>query len=170
MEKKRLWVLAGVIVALFSLALLAAACGDDDEDGNGNGDEPTATQPADGDEPPDDVTDGGGTVDVSVGEFFVTPSPATIGAGTVTFSVSNDGAIPHNFLVIKSDEDPSGLPVDGDTFTVDEDQVDVLGVSSDLDSGATEEVTVDLEQGNYVLICNIPTHYEAGTFVGFTVE
>ena len=44
----------------------------------------------------------------------------------------------------------------------------LLGKASAGD-GATEELTVDLEAGSYVLVCNIPAHYRQGMSTPFTV-
>ncbi len=174
MKRKPWLVIAGVMVAALSLALFAAACGDDGNDGA----EPTATQPAETAEPtaPAEATatpaDGGEatTVDVELTEFTVGPSVDTVPAGDVTFNVSNVGAIVHNFRVIKSDEAPDALPTT-DEDVVDESAVDVVASSAaDIETGSSEEVTATLEAGNYVLICNIATHYAAGMNVGFTVE
>lgn len=176
MEKRRWLMLAGAAVALVALAGLAAACDDDDDDGDGDTGrtDPEATVPADGDAAPteseDGATDGEATVDVSLVEFSVDPSVDTVSAGTVTFNASNDGTMIHNLRVIKTDLDPDALPVDDDTFMVEEDQVEVVASFSDLDVGDTEGMAVDLDSGSYVLICNIATHYGVGMTVGFTVE
>lgn len=110
------------------------------------------------------------SVGVSLTEFVVEPSVASISAGTVTFNVSNDGAIFHNLLVVATDLPPDGLPTNDATFTADESRLDVVGSTATLNPGETVELTVDLTVGNYVLICNIPTHYEIGMTVAFRVE
>ncbi len=109
-------------------------------------------------------------VDVSLTEFVIERSLASAPAGMVTFNVSSDGAIFHNLRIIATDLPPDGLPADDATFSVDESQLDVVGSTADLDPGDTEELTVDLAAGNYVLICNIPTHYDIGMTVAFSVE
>ncbi|OGO52629.1 MAG: hypothetical protein A2148_06950 [Chloroflexi bacterium RBG_16_68_14] len=124
--------------------------------------EPGATEPADGGTET--------TLDVELTEFVVDLALDTVNAGTVTFNVTNNGTIPHNFKVIKTDLAEDALPVIEDEFIVDEEQVDVVASSADLEVGQAEELTVELEAGSYVLICNIATHYEAGTRTAFTVE
>ncbi len=119
-------------------------------------------------------SDGGkpvpGAITVALTEFEVAPGQSSASAGTVTFSVSNQGNVLHNLRVIRTELSPEDLPVDEGAFMVDEDQVDVIAGSDNLDAGASETVTVDLEPGSYVLICNIPTHYESGMRAAFTIE
>ena len=155
MQKRRWLMLAGAVVALVTLVGLAAACGDDDDDA---------------DDGPD-AADGAETaVDVSLIDFSVNPSDDTVSAGTVTFNATNDGEQVHNLRVIRTDLDPDALPVDDDSFMVDEDQVEVVATFSDLEVGDAEEMSAELESGSYVLICNIATHYGVGMTIGFTVE
>ena len=171
---------AGVVVALVSLALFFSACGGGEE----AGEEPTATQasiavptatelaeePAATSTAPAETPAKATTIDVSLSEFKVSLSADTAPAGTVTFSLMNDGTVVHNLRVIKTDLAADELPMDEAAFTVDEDQVDVLASGSNLDANTQEKVTVDLAPGSYVLICNIPTHYDAGTRTTFMVE
>ena len=110
------------------------------------------------------------TVDVSLLEFAVDLSTETASAGTFTFNVTSDGAIFHNLRVIATDLAPDALPTDDATFSVDEEQLDVLASTDDLDPGEQETLTVELAAGSYVLICNIPAHYDGGMTVAFTVE
>ncbi len=128
-------------------------------------DEPqaTATKPA--------AAAAGTTVDVELGEdggkLFVRPSVDEVDAGTVTFAVSNTGAMPHELVVLKTDVDPGKLPTTG-SGTADEDGR--LGEVAQLTPGSdTMYLTLDLEPGKYVLLCNVPGHYALGQYVGFTV-
>ncbi len=168
MHKRGLLLLAAILAALLSLSVAAAACGGDEE-------EPVPTEPVapTATEAPETLTETPSeatAVDVSLKEFEIGLSMDSALADTVTFNVSNDGTVLHNFRVIRTEDDPADLPVDEDTFMVDETQVDVAASSDDLDAGQTEEVTADLEAGSYVLICNVPTHYDAGMRTAFTVE
>ena len=148
-----------VLLVLGVALIIAAACGDDGDDVElSDGDE----TPAAGDTP------AATTVDVGLEEFAVNPAQNTVDAGTLTFSVSNDGAIPHNFLVIKTDLASDALPTAD--AQVDEGQVDVAASIPEYAAGDTEEVSVDLEPGSYVLICNVAGHYDSGMRAAFTVE
>jgi uncharacterized cupredoxin-like copper-binding protein len=102
-------------------------------------------------------------------DWAVTASPDTTAAGTITFTVTNEGTITHNFRIVAGDI-PDALPIDDSGFQVDEAVVEVLAESADLDVGETEEVPADLATGAYVIFCNIAQHYENGMFTAFTVE
>jgi uncharacterized cupredoxin-like copper-binding protein len=162
---------SGALIAFLALFLLIAACSDDDDDADPtattppDSSEPQATEPSDT-EPPDSET----TVDTSLTEFEIALSVESAAPGTVTFNASSDGAIFHNLRVVATDLDPDALPTNDSTFTVDESELDVVGSTDDLDPGESEELTVDLPSGSYVLICNIPTHYDAGMSLAFEVE
>ncbi len=101
-------------------------------------------------------------------EFAVNPAQDTVDAGALTFSVSNDGTEAHTFRVIKTDLAPDALPTAN--ALVDEAQLDVVASIPEFAAGETQEVSVDLEAGSYVLICNVPGHYDLGMRVAFTVE
>ncbi len=154
-----------IFVALLVMGvalIVAAACGGDDDGGETPVDAIGETPPA-GDTPAAATT-----VGVSFVEFAVNPAQDAADAGTVTFSVSNDGEIIHNFRVIKTDLAPDALPTEANL--ADEAQLDVVASTPEFLGGETEEVSVDLEPGSYVLICNVPGHYDLGMRAAFTVD
>lgn len=108
-------------------------------------------------------------VAVDLGDFFLTPEATTAEAGAVTFSASNQGDIPHELVIIKTDIPADQLPVA--SGKVDEDRAgEVIGEIEEFDPGLTIAGTFDLPPGSYALICNIPGHYEAGMHAEFTVS
>ena len=109
-------------------------------------------------------------IGVSLEEFTVTLTEATAPAGEVTFNVMNDGASTHNFRVISTSLAPGDLPYDEDAFEVPEDEVDLVASTANLEVEETVQVVVELAAGPYVLICNVPPHYDSGMHVAFTVE
>jgi uncharacterized cupredoxin-like copper-binding protein len=113
-----------------------------------------------------------------VQEFAVIPAAASAPAGDVTFNVTNDGPDDtHEFVVFKTDLAPDALPTNEDG-TVDEEGegVEHIDEIEDIAVGDTQSLSVNLQAGNYVLICNIydeaeqEAHYQEGMRVGFTVE
>jgi uncharacterized cupredoxin-like copper-binding protein len=53
---------------------------------------------------------------------------------------------------------------------VDEGQVDVVARSADIQGAQSVGVRATLEPGSYVLICNIPAHYQLGMHASMTVR
>lgn len=162
-------VLAGLV-----LVLALSSCGSSDDDSTSAESSTEATSTAADDESGEGgsevaASEADTTVKVSLGEYFVKPDVSSTEAGNVKFEVTNDGKMAHEFVVIKTDTAPGDLPLaDGN---VDEEAAgEVPGEIPDVQPGATEEVTLPLDAGKYVLICNLPGHYAAGQYVGFTVK
>jgi uncharacterized cupredoxin-like copper-binding protein len=157
------------ISMVVGLTLMAAACGDDDEGGA-----TAATGGATGE------TGGGTTVDVTVQEFAVLPAQDSAPAGDVTFNVTNTGPEDtHEFVVFKTDLEPDALPTAPDGSVDEEGEgVELIDEIEDIAVGDTPTLTVSLDAGSYVFICNIVeeeedetiVHYQQGMRTGFTVE
>jgi uncharacterized cupredoxin-like copper-binding protein len=110
-------------------------------------------------------------VDVTLGIFKI-EMPSTIKAGQVTFHVSNsDSSDTHEFVIFKTDLAPGGLPLDSSN-NVDETAQSLTKIDEipDMAPGDVKDLTVTLDPGSYVAICNLPGHYQAGMFTGFTVQ
>ena len=114
------------------------------------------------------------------GAYTMVASPATVAAGEITFDVKNEGLIAHEFKVVKLDEagmgaDLADLPTDGGLVSEMGTTVDGVGailgflLESDLPAGEGEGLTLDLEPGEYMLLCNVATHYQLGMWSTFTV-
>ena len=163
MSKHR-WGRMFTLIAMASMALgLLAACGGDSEA------EDDATPDATPEMTATEAAGGAATVVTSeLSEWAITVDPATVPAGEVTFDVTNVGAIPHELVIIRSDVAPDALPVEGGR--VPESAVDLIGEVEEFPAGETKSGTFTLEAGSYVLICNIPAHYQQGMTIGFTVE
>ncbi|MCH7655981.1 MAG: cupredoxin domain-containing protein [Chloroflexi bacterium] len=110
-------------------------------------------------------------VSVELGEYHVTPSVATVPAGTVDFTVTNVDRRSHQFIVIKTDLAPDALVMAGSAADPPASGT-VIGqiATADLGSGATATASFELDAGSYVLICNRGSHYSRGMTVAFTVE
>lgn len=152
-----------LVPAALVAALAFAACDDDEDDGGANGDGDGAAAAG---------------VDVTLQEWAVVADPDSTAAGDVTFNLTNDGPDdPHEFVIIRSDEAPDALPTDADGAVIEE-EVDVVDEVEEIEVGNTAELTVGLDAGSYVLLCNvteeedgeIESHYQLGMRTSFTVE
>ena len=112
-------------------------------------------------------------VPISVSEWKITgpggAAIASVKAGEIKFNITNDGSNVHEFVVIKSDADPGSFPVvDG---TIDEEAAGTSpGEVEDIQPGSSDVGTMRLTPGKYVLICNLPAHYQQGMHAGLTVQ
>ncbi|MGB2695951.1 MAG: hypothetical protein WBD55_12315 [Dehalococcoidia bacterium] len=109
------------------------------------------------------------TVTVALAEYTVTPDAASVPAGAVSFQVSNDGSIDHNFRVIKTDLASDQLPISAGAVDEASPDLQVDASTPDFGAGESQTANVDLEPGSYVLICNFPGHYLSGMHIAFTV-
>ena len=50
-------------------------------------------------------------VNVTFSEWEIAAEPSTVPAGEVTFRFDNTGAMPHDFVIVKSDLPPGELPL-----------------------------------------------------------
>jgi uncharacterized cupredoxin-like copper-binding protein len=112
-----------------------------------------------------------GGVDATLSDYKIELGSTSAPAGEVTFNIKNDAEQTHEFVVVKSDLAPDALPTntDGD---VDEEGEGMSPVDEveDVTAGSEQSLTVNLDAGSYVLICNLPGHYRQGMHTAFTVS
>jgi uncharacterized cupredoxin-like copper-binding protein len=113
---------------------------------------------------------GAGTVDATLTDFTIDLSADSAPAGEVTFKVQNDGPSVHEFVVFQTDLAEDALPTDDEGNVAEGDEFAPVDEIEDIEDGASPELTVDLEAGPYVIICNVPLHYGEGMHTSFTVE
>ena len=104
-------------------------------------------------------------------DFAIGLDAKSSGSGETTFNVHNEGASTHEFVVFETDLAEDALPV-GDDGNVDEEGegVEHIDEIEDIGNGCDASLTVDLDPGNYVVICNIPGHYAAGMHATLTIK
>ena len=88
-------------------------------------------------------------VSVTEGEMFIELSEDSYSAGTYTFEVTNDGRMPHDFVVEQGGSDVAATEV--------------------LQPGESTTLEVDLTPGDYVFYCSVGAHRAAGMEVPVTV-
>ncbi|MGD8404874.1 MAG: hypothetical protein PVJ21_14535 [Anaerolineales bacterium] len=113
-------------------------------------------------------------VDAALTTYKITLDKDSAPAGDIVFHVHNDATdLTHEFVIFKTDLPQDQLPTNDDG-TVNEEGEGVTHIDEvELEPGASQDLTVNLESGNYVLICNIDSdemHYQHGMHVAFTVK
>ncbi len=98
---------------------------------------------------------------------FLKIDSATAPAGPVTFTLTNNGIKDHEMVVLKTDTPADQLEIGSDDRVSEADSVGEIG---EIKPGTTGTVTLDLEPGSYVLVCNIAKHYGQGMWAAFTVN
>lgn len=85
----------------------------------------------------------GSTVRVVADEYSFDPARVVVrGAGPLTVTLRNRGELAHNLKLFRGDEEVGGTP----TFP----------------GGRTESGRVNLEHGNYEMVCTVGDHAELG--------
>ena len=133
-----------------------------------------------------------GQITATLSEWKIELSAPTAPGGPVAFAVTNQGAIAHEFLLIRTDMMAGSLPVINNMIDVNamggpmgsggmgmpgmspapnmEHPVGTVGVIDEIAADATAQLTIaDLAAGHYVIVCDLPAHYEQGMRIDFTV-
>ena len=113
---------------------------------------------------------GGTTVTVTIDEFRVNVVPSTAPEGEVTFDITNNGDFPHEIVVLKTDIAPRSLPIVDHEVNEDAPGIDVIDEIEDVLPGDTESLTVTLDAGKHVLVCNITVDLDDGGVLNHYVE
>ena len=137
----------GSVIAVVMASAVLGACG---------------TGAYDADEPDNDIA---GTLS----EWAVEVDSKVAEAGEVKFTVKNEGTMGHEFLVVKTDIPDGEIPLVGDRFEEPSEGIEVIDEIGEYPVGETKELIVNLDSGNYQLVCNLAGHYEAGMHTTFTV-
>jgi uncharacterized cupredoxin-like copper-binding protein len=87
----------------------------------------------------------------------------TVHAGSILFKVKNESTDTlHEFLVVRTDLDPSTFPLKEDGSKVDEKKLRGVRELGDLQPGTSGQLKLVMKPGRYVLFCNQPGHFKAG--------
>jgi uncharacterized cupredoxin-like copper-binding protein len=111
------------------------------------------------------------TVDAELTEDYqINLSTTTMKAGEITFNIQNTASdLEHEFVVVDTDLAPADMPLNADG-DVDEDQITVVDEQEAIQAGESATLTVTLDPGHYVIMCNLPGHFAQGMHIEITVE
>ena len=133
---------------------------------------------------------GGSQVNVTLGEWYLDIDKTTVPAGEVTFTADNVGNVEHELVILKTElhfeelimnrsialgqgsevmEEESGTVV-GRIPEEDPETCRTRNCQEILIPRESGSVTINMEPGNYVVMCNRPMHYEQLQKVAFVVE
>jgi uncharacterized cupredoxin-like copper-binding protein len=131
------------------------------------GDGPPPTMPAD---PGVDEMTVKSDIEGHVSEWSVSVDADAAKAGEVSFTMTNQGTIEHEFLVVKTEFADGEIPVGDDgKFSEELEGLEVVDEIPEWPIGETNTLTLDLEPGDYQLVCNIEGHYTNGMHRAFKV-
>jgi uncharacterized cupredoxin-like copper-binding protein len=100
-----------------------------------------------------------GELAATMGDMWIKAPVTSAKAGKVTFSVTNQGQMTHQFAIMKAPVKVNGAIPAGQT----------LAQSAQLNVGDHATVSATLPAGSYELVCLMPGHYGAGQHLAFTV-
>jgi uncharacterized cupredoxin-like copper-binding protein len=110
------------------------------------------------------------TIDASVKEFSVTLDSAEAAAGKVSFKVQNSGSIAHEFVVFRTDLATDKVTVKDGQADEEETGLSHVDEVEGIAPGSSKTLSVDLPPGRYLLICNLPGHFQGGMHVNLQVS
>ena len=154
-RSRTLPVLAAVAIALGVAGLIAINL----VGGSSGGDSKPAPAKSSG------LSAGKGSIDVRLDEFSIAPSISQVAAGKVTFVARNAGREEHEMVVVRTNKSGGGL-LKGDEAS----EAGAVDEIPEFDAGQTKRLTLKLQPGHYVLLCNVPGHYKAGMYKNFVVR
>ncbi|MGI8877312.1 MAG: cupredoxin domain-containing protein [Candidatus Limnocylindria bacterium] len=105
---------------------------------------------------------------VEMTDYKVVTNVPTARAGETKIGVRNRGSQPHDLVVLRTDLEPDKLPYDAGKAKAGE--PGFVGRTKELRAGGTAALTVALEPGRYVLICNVAGHYGLGMRTSLRVD
>jgi uncharacterized cupredoxin-like copper-binding protein len=89
-------------------------------------------------------------------------APTTLEPGAQTWRITNSGLLLHEVMIIAGEGPVEDLPVRDAMVDVTEVDGELIAEVAEVSPGHTVEAEVSLEPGRYLLICNLPGHYESG--------
>jgi uncharacterized cupredoxin-like copper-binding protein len=111
-------------------------------------------------------------IDVTLHDFGIKVSRHSVPAGLVVLHVTNDGPSTHEINVDLTRYQAGKIPLQRDGLTAAENAPGLHRIDSieQVNLHRTEDLTLDLKPGRYVLWCNLEGHYLGGMHQTFDVR
>jgi uncharacterized cupredoxin-like copper-binding protein len=114
------------------------------------------------------VSSGGEAVQIDLIDFGISAEPAVVAAGSIDLAIANDGQIVHEVEIFGGAFPDQELEISNSV--ADTTGLDLIDEVEDVLPSTTARLTVELEPGTYLVICNLPGHYAKGMSTSITVE
>lgn len=121
--------------------------------------------------------DGGAMMGPAPTMLALSASPSSASAGRITFVATNYGQLSHEFLVLPLPSDGIGNRLLGANGKINEatslgeaSTSCAAGAGTGITPGARSWIILNLRQGEYELLCDVPWHYAGGMYALFTVR
>lgn len=104
-------------------------------------------------------------INVTLIDFAFTPNAFTVPAGKeITLNVTNNGAVVHNFIIMKLGTTAGGVWDEAD-------QANIFWEERDIQFGGNFDVTftAPMEPGEYQIVCRTQGHIASGMFATLSV-
>jgi uncharacterized cupredoxin-like copper-binding protein len=111
----------------------------------------------------------GGAIGATLDDSSIALVAESAPAGTLSFDIANDGSTVHEFELLRTDISADSLPVDSGVVQTSAQGIEIVDEVEDITPGTTATLSVEVDAGAYVVICNVPGHYDAGMSTSFTV-
>ena len=119
-------------------------------------------------------------ITVILKDFSIHPNSNHANAGRLTLKAVNEGLSTHELVILKTNLKPAALPRKeaqsqpgrGPEYLVNEDdaRIETIDEIEEFPAGTSQEKTIVLEPGDYVLFCNIPGHYDKGMYASLQIK
>ncbi len=102
-------------------------------------------------------------------DYSIFMNDVVLPAGQVQFQVRNIANMQHEFVVFQTDLKAGNLPVQNGQVVETAPQLNKMGEQDQFPGGQSRTLTLTLQPGHYVAICNIVGHYQQGMHIDFWV-
>jgi uncharacterized cupredoxin-like copper-binding protein len=147
-----------VALAVLASAVAVAGCGSAAASGTNSAAEKSATGPTSGSLPT--------TLNAKLDEWSIKTDAPVVRAGSVKVSADNAGTMTHEVVFLKTDTPAAQLKVTNGRVS----EQDSAGEVSSVRAGSTRSGTLKLGPGKYVLVCNLPGHFQQGMYTSLLVK